>query len=130
MRRAIDTAPRDGKFVILEDDVSGRFELAQWSAEARGWVRGNGEPSKITPTYWQTAHLPQEGDEYIPQDKFIPQKETGRNAASPSRGPHSFVFASGLAARARATELTRQAANADLSLPSGLGVRAAHGKSE
>src|SRR5258708_3583041 len=125
MRRAIDTAPRDGKFVILEDDVSGSFELAQWSAEARGWVRGNGEPSKITPAYWQAAHLPQEGDEFILQDEFIPQRETGLNAPSPSRGPRSFVFPSGLAARARAAELTRQVPDADLSLSSDLGVRAA-----
>ena len=71
MRRAIDTAPKDGKFVILEDDVSGSFELAQWSAEARAWVRENGELSKITPTYWQTRHLPQEGDEFLPPDEFL-----------------------------------------------------------
>jgi len=67
MRRAIDSAPKDGKFVILEDDASGSFELAQWSAEARAWVRENGELSKITPTYWHTTqrdhYLPQEGDE-------------------------------------------------------------------
>jgi hypothetical protein len=130
MRRAIDTAPRDGKFVILEDDVSGSFELAQWSAEARGWVRENGEPSKIAPTHWQTTHLPQQRDQVILQDKSIPQKETGLNAPSPSRGPRSFVFPAGLAARARAAELTRVVANPDLSLSSELGVRAAQGKSE
>ena len=60
MRRTIDTAPRDGTFVILEDDVSGSFELAQWSAEARGWVRENGEPSKIAPTHWRV--MPGEAD--------------------------------------------------------------------
>ena len=69
MRRAIDTAPRDGKFVILEDDVSGSFELAQWSAEARAWVGENGELSKITPTYWHRTrrddYLLQEGDECL-----------------------------------------------------------------
>src|SRR6267154_351813 len=83
MRRAIDTAPRDGKFVILEDDAGG-FELAQWSAAAQAWVKENGEPSKITPTYWQRTRrddfLLQEGDE------FILQKETGSSgpAASPT----------------------------------------------
>ena len=87
MRRAIETAPRDGKFVILEDDVSGRFELAQWSAEARGWVRENGEPSKIAPTHWQTTDLPQEGDEVILQDKSTPQKETGLTAPHRREGP-------------------------------------------
>ena len=129
MRRAIDTAPRDGEFVILEDDVSGSFELAQWSAEARGWVKENGEPSKIAPTHWQTTHLPQQRDQVILQDKSIPQKETGLNAPSPSRGPRSFVFPAGLAARAKVEELTRLVANADLSLSSELEVRAALGKS-
>src|SRR5207244_7730555 len=82
MRRAIDTAPRDGKFVILEDDVSGSFELAQWSAEARAWVGENGELIKITPTYWHRTRrddlLLQEGDE------FILQKESGSSGPSAS----------------------------------------------
>ncbi|UGY22009.1 hypothetical protein HU675_0028870 [Bradyrhizobium septentrionale] len=113
MRRVIDTAPRDGKFVILEDDVSGRFESAQWSAEARGWVRKNGEPSEITPTHWQTMHLPKEGDEFILQDELMPPKETGSIAPPASPGPRSFCFPSGLAERARVTELTRLVTNAD-----------------
>ncbi|MES5482811.1 hypothetical protein QMZ05_08630 [Bradyrhizobium sp. INPA03-11B] len=113
MRRVIDTAPRDGTFVILEDDVSGRFESAQWSAEGRGWVRKNGEPSEITPTHWQTMHLPEEGDEFILQDEFIPPKETGSIAPPASPGPRSFCFPSGLAERARVTELTRLVTNAD-----------------
>ncbi|MFK4401934.1 coiled-coil domain-containing protein [Bradyrhizobium elkanii] len=113
MRRVIDTAPKDGTFVILEDDVSGRFESAQWSAEGRGWVRKNGEPSEITPTHWQTMHLPKEGDEFILQDEFIPPKETGSIAPPASPRPRSFCFPSGLAERARVTELTRLVTNAD-----------------
>jgi hypothetical protein len=66
MRRAIETAPRDGKVVILEDDVTGAFELARWSAEALAWVKENGELSKIGPTYWHAMrrdeNLLQEGD--------------------------------------------------------------------
>ena len=82
MRRAIDTAPKDGKFVILEDDVSGSFELARWSAEARAWVRENGEPSKITPTHWHRTRR----DDYLPQegDEFILQKESGSSGPSAS----------------------------------------------
>jgi len=38
MRRTIDTAPKDGQFVILEDDESGSLELAQWGGWAGGWV--------------------------------------------------------------------------------------------
>ncbi|MBR1155268.1 hypothetical protein [Bradyrhizobium sp. JYMT SZCCT0428] len=128
MRRAIDTAPRDGKFVILEDDVSGSFELAQWSAEARAWVKENGELSKITPTHWQTTHLPKEGDEFILQDEFIPQKEIG--VGDPSASPRTFLFPSGLAARARATELTHQVANADSVTVARLEARAEQAKSE
>ena len=81
MRRAIDNAPRDGKFVVLEDDVSGTFEFAQWSAEARAWIRENGELSQIKPTYWhktQFDDLLQEGDE------FILQKESGLSGPSTS----------------------------------------------
>ncbi|MGY8685635.1 hypothetical protein Q2941_49185 [Bradyrhizobium sp. UFLA05-153] len=113
MRHPIDTAPRDGKFVILEDDISGRFEFGQWSAKGRGWVRENGEPSEITPTHWQTMHLPEEGDEFILQDEFVPPKETGSIARPASLEPRPFCFPAGLAARARATELTRQVANTD-----------------
>src|SRR5436309_9101985 len=129
MRRTIDTAPRDGKFVILEDDVSGSFERAQWSAEARAWVTENGELSKITPTHWQTTHLPEEGDEFILQDEFIPQKEIGLSDPSASREPRTFLFPAGLAARARATELTHQVANADSVTVTRLEARAAQGKS-
>jgi hypothetical protein len=132
MRRAIDTVPRDGKFVILEDDVSGSFELAQWSAGARGWVRENGELSKITPTHWHPTRLPQEGDEFILEDEFIPQKETGLSDPSASREPRSFLFPSGHAAPQGpgATDVLRQVANADPVTVARLGARAAQGKSE
>src|SRR5438477_6065663 len=117
MRHPIDTAPRDGKFVILEDDVSGSFELAQWSAEAPGWVTENGELSKITPTHWQTRHLPQEGEEFILQDELFvfPPKEIRLSELPPSPDPRFLLFPSRQAApqRPRATELPRQVANAD-----------------
>ncbi|WP_029085696.1 hypothetical protein [Bradyrhizobium sp. th.b2] len=130
MRHPIDTAPRDGKFVILEDDVSGRFESAQWSAEARGWVRKNGEPSEITPTHWQTMHLPKEGDEFILQDELIPPKKTGSIAPPASPGPRSFCFSAGLAERARVTELTRLVTNADPVTGVLVEARAAQSKQE
>src|SRR5258707_5064113 len=52
MSYAIETAPRDGQVVILEDDGFGMFDVAHWSLEAGGWVGENGEPSKITPSRW------------------------------------------------------------------------------
>lgn len=65
MRRFIDTAPRDGTFVILEEDASGKYKIACWSPEARGWVDESDKPIKITPAYWHTMHgndLQQETD--------------------------------------------------------------------
>jgi len=132
MRHPIDTAPKDGKFVILEDDVSGSFEFAQWSADARGWVRENGKPSEITPTHWQTMNLPQEGDEFILQDEFIPPKVTGSIAPPASQEPRSFRFPAGQAAAQRMADAgsLRQVANADPVTVARVGAQAAQGKSE
>ena len=63
MRRTIETAPRDGHAIILEDDGSGTYDVAQWSAETGKWVGENGEPSKITPTHWH----PLQGDNFLRQ---------------------------------------------------------------
>jgi hypothetical protein len=52
MRQAFETAPRDGRVVVLEDDASGTCDFARWSAEAGEWVSENGEPCKTTPTHW------------------------------------------------------------------------------
>ncbi|MGY3590520.1 hypothetical protein ACVIGB_009897 [Bradyrhizobium sp. USDA 4341] len=130
MRRVIDTAPKDGTFVILEDDVSGSFESAQWSADGRGWIKKNGEPSEITATHWLTMHLPEEGDEFVLQDEFVPPKETGSIAPPASPGPRSFCFPSGLAERARVTELTRLVTNADPVSVVRFEAQAAQGKPE
>src|SRR5258705_1227987 len=64
MRHAIETAPKDGKVVILEHDLTGASDVAHWSVQAGEWVAENGEPSKITPTHWR--QIPR--DEYLPQD--------------------------------------------------------------
>src|ERR1700752_4363516 len=52
MRHTIQTAPKDGNAIILEDDASGTYDVAHWSPEAGEGVGKNGEPSKITPTHW------------------------------------------------------------------------------
>ena len=57
----IATAPRDGGFLILEEDTSGKYDIARWAPEAGGWVRENGEPIKITPSYWN----PIKGENYL-----------------------------------------------------------------
>jgi hypothetical protein len=63
MRHAIDTAPRDGKVIILEDDVTDTHDVAHWSPFGE-WVGENGDPSKITPTHW----YPMPRDEYLLQE--------------------------------------------------------------
>ena len=57
----IETAPRDGGFLILEEDTSAKNDIARWASEAGGWVRENGEPIKITPSYW----YPIKGENYL-----------------------------------------------------------------
>src|SRR4051812_47365721 len=84
MRRGIETVPRDGKIVILEDDASGTYELARWSAEARAWVGENGELSKITPAYWHATR----------RDEDLLQSQGGSTGASGSRERPSLPFSS------------------------------------
>ena len=88
MRREIDTVPKDGKSVILEDDASGTYALAHWSTEQSAWVGEDGKPIPITPTHW----LPLQRDESLlqreaesrdapdPQIRHIPPLSSGRAA--------------------------------------------------
>src|SRR6476661_1779097 len=131
MRRAIETVPKDGKVVILEDDASGTFELAHWSAEARAWVRENGELSKITPTHWHATRR----DEYLLQegDEFLLQKESGSSGPSAPRERRTLPFPPGRAAWTPAAGdniALREVAKADPLTVARLEVRAALGKAE
>src|SRR3974390_1213021 len=63
MRRMIESAPRDGKFVIVEKEGGGNHGVARWSSEAGGWVGKSGEPVKITPTHW----YPTQGENHLQQ---------------------------------------------------------------
>jgi len=81
MRHEIDTAPKDGKVVILEDDASGTYDVAHWSVEAGNWIGENGEPSKITPTHWYA----------MPGDKYaLPEDSQVGPSASRARGYNFF----------------------------------------
>src|SRR5215204_3540721 len=60
MRKAIDTAPRNGDAVILEDGARGTIAVARWSAEAAQWLDERGMPSQLNATHW---HPPQNRDE-------------------------------------------------------------------
>jgi hypothetical protein len=64
MRHTIETAPKDRKFVILEDDASGIYDVAHWSPESAAWIGKDNEPTKLTPTHWH----PLVRDEYFPRE--------------------------------------------------------------
>ena len=75
----IETAPRDGGSLIIEEDTSGKNDTARWSSEAGGLVLEDGEPIKITPSYWH----PIQGQNYrqCGQDISISPPPPGEQAA-------------------------------------------------
>jgi hypothetical protein len=68
MRRTIETAPTNGKFVIIEEQATGKYDVACWSLEAAGWIDENGEPAKVFPTHW----YPIQGENYLQQGPTLP----------------------------------------------------------
>ena len=96
MRREIDTVPKDGKSVILEDDARGTYELARWSTEQSAWVGEDGKPIPITPTHW----LPlQRGECLLPEgDECLPQREAESCDPPDPRIRHILPLSSGRAA--------------------------------
>lgn len=87
MRRTIETAPRDGKVVILEDDVFGTCDVAHWSPESGQWIGESGEPIKITSSHW----YPMQGDN-DPQQGHDVSSNPSRAGSSTSRSRSSFFF--------------------------------------
>src|SRR5260370_5288617 len=85
MRRGIETIPRDGNVVILEDDASGTYELAHWSAQEGAWIGENGKPIKIIPTHWHAMQ----------RDADALQDQRGLSGPSASQVPIIFPFSSG-----------------------------------
>src|ERR1700681_3386820 len=85
MRRTIETAPRDGNVIILEDDARGTYDVAHWSPEAGEWVGENGEASKITPSHWYP----------MPRDKYLSLESDGSSNPSqvrPARARRYAIF--------------------------------------
>jgi hypothetical protein len=83
MRRTIETAPRDGNVIILEDDAKGTYDVAHWSPEAGEWVGENGEPTKITPSHW----YPMLDSIFLPLEHYGSSKpsQVGPSPAAPAR---------------------------------------------
>lgn len=67
MRHPMETAPKDGKPIILEDAVAGTYELVEWSDRECAWVANNGKASNITPGYW---HAVQRSDHVALESEF------------------------------------------------------------
>src|ERR1043165_9558010 len=55
MREPIETAPRNGEFLIIEDGTRGTIAVARWSAEASQWLYEDGVPSQLSATHWHSA---------------------------------------------------------------------------
>ena len=58
MRKTIDTAPRNGEFVILEDAARGAFAFVRWSHDAAQWLDEKGTPCHLTATHWHSLQNP------------------------------------------------------------------------
>jgi hypothetical protein len=91
MRQPIETGPRDGQSVILEDDANGIYELAQWSAQEGGWVGENGKPCNIKASYW---HAMRRAEDPEGERKSSRPLRTGAmfpnlNGAEPRQSPES-----------------------------------------
>src|SRR5258708_22942022 len=99
MRRTIETAPRDGKVVIVEDDVFGTLDVARWSSDAGEWVGENGEPIKITWSHW----YPMQRDNYLQQGHDVSSNPSQAGPAALRARRYSFFcpFASSRAAPQR-----------------------------
>jgi BA14K-like protein len=55
MRYPIETAPRNGSVVVLEDDASGALEVA-YRSPTDEWIGEYGEPSEIRPSHWHPCY--------------------------------------------------------------------------
>jgi hypothetical protein len=90
MRNTIETVPKDGQFVIVED-ASGNDDVARWAAESDTWVGLDGEPIGIRPTHWwpmPAASVPPPSAPPPPPPGFaFPQlKALARRPVSAGRG--------------------------------------------
>lgn len=48
----IESAPRNGDFVILQDSLTGSWEVGRWVEESKNWAQIDGSPLRIFPTHW------------------------------------------------------------------------------
>src|SRR5689334_4950235 len=77
MRQPIDTAPKDGKDIWVED-ATGAIDVARWSSQACKWVWKNGHPINTAPSHWH----PLNGDLFQEDERSSSLFPTGRAARS------------------------------------------------
>jgi len=55
----IESAPRNGDFVILQDSLTGSWEVGRWVEESKNWVQIDGSPLRLFATHWMpVSHDP------------------------------------------------------------------------
>lgn len=52
MRQPIETVPKDGTGLILQDELTGRCEIVRWSPFQNGWISPDGRSCEIAATCW------------------------------------------------------------------------------
>src|SRR5262245_59426148 len=102
MRNPIESGPKDGQFVIIEDE-SGNDDVARWSPARKTWVGLNGEPTAIRPTHWWPmptggSSVPNGPPPPLPSGLAFPQLNATRRSAPASGAPLSPVSASQVSA--------------------------------
>lgn len=114
MRKAIETAPRNGVFVILEDDALGTFAVARWSVEATQWLDDDDKPIQLNATHWTlpqnlaekvTPRRPDAADRHppIPASSVTAQPQP---ATEPERSVNVWTWFAGLVGHAFAKVLS------------------------
>src|SRR5712664_2861282 len=81
----IDVAPKNGDFIILQDECS--RELGRWAQEANGWVQPDGTPVRISPTHWtrvsDDVDGPTDRESLLFLDAPLPDDETEQRQKRP-----------------------------------------------
>jgi hypothetical protein len=99
MRKSIESVPKDGQFVIVEDE-SGNDDVARWSSELETWVGLNGDPTAILPTHWwpmPTGRTPPPSVAPAPPPGLaVPQLNTFSRSSAPSSSAYAAPVSAGL----------------------------------
>jgi hypothetical protein len=86
MRNTIDSIPKDGRFVIVEDE-SGNEAVVRWSSETNEWVELTGAPSGFRASHWwpiATGGAPPDGTLSRPPGFRFPRLNARGTGAAPA----------------------------------------------